>query len=189
MDDELEVIPPDTTDAETDVVPWLQMEKEPDIWYSRFLKYYVALGPARSLLKAMLACYQAEDPVKYDQMVKNGRQSASGPWGEMSRAWMWRERARAYDGIRYQEAQKVVEQARTTIIENTQKAAQALVDSLANPRLAVAAAKEILDRGGLPGTVVRENRVVPFTADELAAAHREVEEWERQLTPKSDESG
>lgn len=188
--EDLDVIPSADGELEEKVeYPWLQMEHEPDVWYRRFAKYYIALGPARTLLKAMMAYYQTEEPSQYELILMNPRQSASSDWSKMSNLWMWRFRAREYDRIRYMEAQGVIDQARTTIVENTNKAALALVEALENPRLKVAAAKEILDRGGIPGVAVRESRVVPFSADELAKAHREVSDWERQLQQKSESSG
>jgi len=168
---------------------WLQMDKEPDLWYQRFVKYYLPLGIGRTLLKALMAYYQTEEPEKYELALMNARQSVGMTWSQMASAWLWRDRAKQYDAIRFQEASKSIDQARTIILENTGKAAQTLVTSLDNPRTAVAAAKEILDRGGIPGTIVRENRVVPFTADELARAREEVGEWENKLQPKSDVNG
>jgi hypothetical protein len=180
---------PQSTDEETLDLPWLQMENEPPQWFERFNKYYLPLGTGRTLLKAMMGYIVEEEPHKAEAWLANPRTSASVQWSEMASAWQWRLRARAYDTIRMRGAIAQMEEARAIIIENTPKAAKALVESLENPRLAVAAAKEILDRGGLPGTIVHENRVTPFTADELNQATREVQEWENKLLPKSDSSG
>lgn len=68
------------------------------------------------------------------------------------------------------------------MLQSTEAAARALVENLKNPRLAVAAAKEILDRGGLPGThLVGVGRVEPYTADDLRSAEEAVNKWEKQI--------
>lgn len=190
MSDEqnLPVVQGETQQEEMDF-PWLQQENEPDNWYRRFVKYYLNLGHGRTLLKAMSLFLQTEHPERYARFLENPRQSASAEWSTTASAWQWRERARIYDMASMQEAMEKVGEARKILIESTPKAAKALVESLENPRTRVNAAKEILDRGGLPGTIVHEERVVPFTADELSQAQTELETWEQRLNLKSGENG
>jgi hypothetical protein len=176
--------------VETLEFPWSRQENEPENWYMRFHVHYLSLGPTRTLLKAFMACVQVEDPTKFESYVLNPPQSVTSQWSQMASAWEWRKRARAYDEVMMRDASRVVDAAYKTIIENTQAAAQTLVDNLKNPRLAVAAAKEILDRGGLPGSSTVRHEIVPFTADELGRASDEVHAWENQLklpseTPES----
>ena len=46
----------------------------------------------------------------------------------------------------------------------------------------MAAAKEILDRGGLPGThLVGVGRIEPYTADDLRKAEADVSDWEKRI--------
>lgn len=187
-----DLVPSQQESEETIAYPWLQMENEPEIWYQRFVKYYVGLGTGRTLLKAMMAYLQQEEPEVYERALINPRESASTAWSNAAKVWMWRDRARSYDMIRLQNAHKLREEAEAILLESAPDAAKALRESLENPKLKVAAAKEILDRSGLPGTIVRENRVVPFTADDLQQATREVADWEQSLLEPpqtSDSSG
>lgn len=139
-------------------------------------------------MQAMMTCYQVEEPEKYARLLQNPR-TVGASWSDMAKIWQWRARARAFDSLRNTESQKRLDEARTLLIEATVKAVHALIDSLENSKTRVSAAKEILDRGGLPGTIVRENRIVPFTADELAQAQKELADWETNFQLPSDSSG
>lgn len=162
---------------------WLQMEGESDLWYRRFIAYYVPLGPSRNLTRAYMKFLKVEDPEKAKKyaQTKGFLQSAS-IWSEMSRRYQWRERAEAFDLYNMSESMSYVDQARETLLKNADAAAKALVDSLTSPRLAVAAAKEILDRAGLPGThIIGVGKIEPYSADDLKRAETEAAEFERSL--------
>lgn len=164
-------------------VPWIQMDDEPDMWYRRFMMYYLTLGPTRNLTRAFIKYLETEQPdaatlVRADSKFVN----ISRAWSSTARQWKWRERAEAFDLHSSTEIFAYVDRARDTLLKNADEAAQALVKNLTNPRLAVAAAKEILDRAGLPGThLVGVSRVEPYTADDLRKAETEVADWERQI--------
>lgn len=189
MSEQNSLVPQEESEPEEMSFPWLQQEKEPDVWYQRFHKYYLVLGHGRTLLKAMMLFLQTEHPDRYMKFLENPKQSAGTEWSAMASVWQWRERARLYDMAAMTEAMEKVAEARRILLDNTPKAAQALVDSLLNPRTRVSAATEILDRGGVPGTIVHEERVAPFTADELSKAQSEVSEWEQRLKLKPGENG
>ena len=162
--------------------PWFQMHKEPTQWFERFNKYYLALGPTRTLMGAYLWYIQENDPIHLEEIKQRPPRSAGNVWSHKSIEWSWRERARAYDASLYQNAAKVIEEARTKISAATSDAVDALIGALANPRTAVSAAKEILDRGGVPSTTIHKSAVVHFSADDLNKAREELEAWEQTVT-------
>lgn len=132
-------------------------------------------------MRAWLKCIEIEQPERAARQGKNNKNAAS-QWSEKSREWKWRERADAFDLYNASEYAGVVDQARATLLKSSDEAAKALVANLTNPRLAVAAAKEILDRAGLPGThIVGVGHLEPYTADDLRKAEEEVSSWERQV--------
>jgi len=167
--------------------PYDQQENEPQLWYERFVQYYLLLGPGRTLRKAWLMHLLDAKPDRYEKASKT-RVSADVNWSEKCTEWSWRDRADAYDSEMSQQAMKSVESARTLILEHADKAAEALILALAQPRQRVAAAKEILDRAGIPA--VKEVRVgsTPYTQEELQHAAKDIGEWEKDFeTP--DENG
>ena len=195
MQDSIVPVQPENVEVlATDAVeefPWHQADGEPDFWYSRFIKYFLPQGPGRSLYKS----YQLMVATEHEDVAKarkaSGRKETTTsirPWTEAASKWDWRIRSRAFDKFTYAAASANVDLARITLLESADKAAKALVDALGNARLSVAAAKEILDRVGLPGTTnVALGPIEKFTADEFRQAESEVDEWERQLpSPKSE---
>lgn len=168
---------------ETVDIVWLQQDKEPDSWYRRFMSFYLPLGPSRNLTRAYLRCLESEEPEKaFAKKSAKGYINTSPQWSEIARTWHWRERAEAFDLYTAGENFSYVDKARDILLQSTEAAARALVENLKNPRLAVAAAKEILDRGGLPGThLVGVGRVEPYTADDLRSAEEAVNKWEKQI--------
>lgn len=188
--------------TETDIVrelegeyPWQRMKDEPWLWFQRFTEYFLPLGPGRSLYKAYSLQLEKEDPAafKAKQAQSGGKLKPSGinAWGKRAKEWRWRERSHAYDSVQYKDAQAEVELARLTILSSANNAAQALVDALTNERLKVAAAKEILDRAGLPGTTnIGIGPADKFTADELNQAEVEISQWEsQQVKPRLESNG
>lgn len=162
-------------------IPWLQKEGEPDKWYRIFMTYYLTLGPSRNLTRAYLRYLEKERPDK-EITKETAADVRMRDWATAQREWNWRMRAEAFDLYSSSENFVYVDKARDILIQSTVKAAETLVKSLDSPRHAVAAAKEILDRGGLPGThLVGVGRIEPYTADDLHRAERELAEWEDQI--------
>lgn len=164
-------------------IVWLQQEGEPDLWYRRFMSYYLPLGPSRNLTRAYVQYMKNEHPEAITtKKAAKGVVNTTSNWSDNSRLWHWRERAESFDLYNAGENFSYVEKARDILMQGTEAAARALIENLQNPRLAVAAAKEILDRGGLPGThLVGVGHVEPYTADDLHRAEKEVAEWEKQI--------
>lgn len=164
-------------------IVWLKQDEESDLWYRRFISYYLPLGPSRNLTRAYMKCLSVEKPEIVAAKEASGKVvNIMFTWSDNARMWHWRERADAFDLYNAGENFSYVDKARDILMRGTEAAAQALLDSLKSPRLAVAAAKEILDRGGLPGThLVGIGHVEPYTADDLHKAEKEVAEWEKQI--------
>jgi len=165
--------------------PWSQMEDEPFFWYQRFVKYFLPQGPGRTLLKAYETMVAAEHPdVAKARENSDKAHKAITSWSTKAREWNWRQRAKEFDHFAYRVAQYEVDKARVRLLGAADAAAKALVDALGNARLTVAAAKEILDRVGLPGTVnVGLGPIEKFTADEFRQAEQELQDWEQPLSP------
>lgn len=154
---------------------WSRLEDEPIESYFPFSQYFLALGPNRSMLKAYRAYVAIETPEK----IKEDGIPSNTPtiWSEWADKYDWLERAMAYDEMMFSD-DGVVELARQMLKNSTLVAAVALRKALDNPRQSVAAAKEILDRSGVLAATVQINAEAPFTADEMAAAAKEIAEWE-----------
>lgn len=167
----------------TIVAPWLRLEDEKSTWYNRFLLYYLPLGPGRTLTQAYVRYLEAENAEAAEEKKASGHSiNAASHWSEMARVNDWRERADAFDRYNATDFLQRVQEAREVLVRNTKKAAQTLVSSLANPRLQVAAAKEILDRAGLPGArIVGHKQLQPYSADEFNAAQAEIRAWENKI--------
>lgn len=176
-----EVMP--TTMAEATEFAWQQMEDEPWFWYQRFIKYFLPQGPGRSLYKAyeLMVSMERPDVAKARKENPKPKTTHITAWGQYAQKWHWRDRSKEFDRFTYKAAQAEVDNARITLLSSANKAANTLVEALANPRLQVAAAKEILDRAGLPGTTnVALGPIEKFTADEFRQAESELDDWESQ---------
>jgi len=165
------------------VAPWLQVEEEPIYWYRRFMTYYLPLGPNRNLTRAYFKWLEVEKP---EQAAKKKATRAfintSQEWSQHARLWKWRERAESFDLHCSSEIFGYIDQARETLMKSANEAAMALIENLKNPRLGVQAAKEILDRVGLPSThLIGVGKIEPYSADELRKAEEEVANWERNI--------
>lgn len=185
MEDLTDIVPTNTDAVQVVVVdetPWYRIDQEPWLWYNRFHDYYLPLGPGRSLPKAYEAMMLAEHHDEYVAKVNpRKRHTALSNWIAAAKEWDWRERAQYYDRAVYRDAQGYVDKARITLLSAADDAAHALRDALDNERLKVAAAKEILDRVGLPGTTnVGVGPADKFSADELSRAEEELAAWERK---------
>ncbi len=173
-------------DVETfDIPAWLLRENEPEDWHAKFAKYYLPLGPTRTLLKAFTA-YLLENYAE-DAAAMRMSKMASAPhsWTIMARDWEWRARAKQYDAFEFGQTAQVVSAARQKIQDLALKAVESLEKALDNPRTQVAAAERILDRAGLPAKSVHVHEIQPFTSDDYAKAAEEVREWQAQLTKNS----
>lgn len=161
--------------------PWHRLDKESVIWYERFVRYYLQLGIGRSLYKAYRLYILTEgEPVKQAKMLRNVTSKVEGMWRHKSAEYQWHKRAEAWDNFEASIDQDVVNKAKRTILGSMDKAAEALVKSLDNPRLSVMAAKEILDRGGM-GAIQKVGVVaIPYTSDELNRASEELKEWKKK---------
>jgi len=167
-------------------VPWLMQENEPSKWFNYFLMYYLPLGPGRTLTQAYIAYLKIEKPEIAEAKEASGRYiNTTRNWSETARLWHWRERAEAFDRYNSVSNAQVVAKARAKLVESAEKAATALVENLTNPRLAVQAAKEILDRAGLPSAhIVGHANLTPYSADDFNKAQEEMKAWEEQLRGK-----
>ena len=171
---------------------WQRMEDEPWLWFTRFTNYFLPQGPGRSLFQAYQLMIVTERPeVAAARKAAKKEPASITIWSRYATKFNWRERAKAFDRFTYQKAQAQVDLARVTLLSSANTAANALVEALQNERLKVAAAKEILDRAGLPGTTnVGIGPADKFTADELRAAEEEISDWEMsQQRPRLESSG
>lgn len=203
MKDSIEPTPATDIDVSPSPLPeqaWQQMEGEPWLWYQRFIKYYIPQGPGRSIYKAYETMVATEHPevaaARRKKKEEEGELTTKKShnvtdWSKNVGKWFWRERAKAYDRFTMQSALAQVDLARLTLLGAANVAAMALKEALSNERLKVAAAKEILDRAGLPGTTnVGIGPADKFNADELAQAESELDEWESQpQSPRLESSG
>jgi hypothetical protein len=125
-----------------------------------------------------MLCLNAEKPDS--PALKSGSLSAKGlpHWQRQHKKFRWHDRAEAFDRNNILEYSTLIDTARDKLMRNLDTAVTALVGALDNPRQAVAAAKEILDRGGLPGTTNIGIGPAKFTADELGKATTELDDWE-----------
>jgi len=163
----------------TDTFTWTRMEDEDLIWYERFIRFYLPLGTTRTLFQAYKLMLSIEDPEKLDS-IDNKNSNTPAEWSKMADKYHWLERAMAYDEKMYSDG-GAVELAREFIKNSSFKAAQTLEAALNNPRLMVAAAKEILDRSGVLAASINLNKDVEFTADEMAEAMKDVDEWTKNV--------
>jgi hypothetical protein len=165
--------------------PWDHHPDEPEEWYNKFSTYYLPLGYGRTLVRAFEAFVLAEHPEKANIVIVRGVHTAPASWTAASSMYNWRKRAQAWDNERANAVANTISEARAKLQEATVEAVDALKAALKNPRTAVNAAKEILDRGGVPSVTVHQVKLVPFTADDLALARMEIEEWLTQRPQKS----
>lgn len=164
---------------------WHRREGEPITWYKRFIEYYLPLGPTRTLLQASVLERAINTPDKIDKDSKPN--TAPNEWTKACDDWDWRVRADAYDAFMYED-DGMIELALEKLRNSALDAVTALHDSLQNPRYAVAAAKEILDRAGLPATTNINLGGARFTADDLSKANEELKEWQDQTAESEKES-
>lgn len=174
----LDVAPRDFGWEKEERPPWWPIEGETDAWYNRFERFFLMAGPARSLQSAYRLWVKSESGTLGLKALKD----VSNAWNEKCRLYMWRERASAYDGEINRLILKKVEASRRRLQDAAPQAVEALIGALDDPKFRVQAAKEILDRAGLPATTRQEIRAaVGFTSEDLSDAEKEVREWEEQI--------
>ncbi len=163
---------------------WWPLPDEPANWYYRFERFYLMQGPSRALQAAYRMWQLAEGrKTPGAKALKEIEHS----WVETAIKYRWQERAMDYDGEINRRIFARVEAASRRLRDATPLAVEALINALGVPRYAVQAAKEILDRAGLPAVTRQEVQTrVAFTTEDLEAARAEVESWERKIL---DESG
>lgn len=158
--------------------PWWPTPGEPDRWYGRFERFFLMQGPSRSL-QAAYRMWVASDN---RELGLKGKRDIANNWKINCLAFRWRERAAAYDGYINHLIMKKVEASRRRLQDAAPLAVDALVNALTDTRSRVPAAKEILDRAGLPSTTRQEIRAaVGFTSEDLSEASAEVDEWEKKM--------
>lgn len=163
------------TPQETNV--WERLQGEPERWHTIFVKYYLAQGPGRSLRVAYLNFIRDTRP-DVDTFLLSSK--TPYPWVNVALKWQWFDRAKAWETEQSRLAMASVEHASRKLRELSLRAVETLELNLLSTRLGVQAAKEILDRAGLPAvTRVESANTISFTADELAKARQEAEEWEK----------
>jgi hypothetical protein len=172
--------------TEPEVQPWDQVAEEPDEQYMWFHDYYLEMGYRRTIRGAHAAWVVATNPPGSQRL---GKADQARKWSRAAEDWEWFKRATAYDAYSQSDALTAVKQAQLNLKLATVAAVDALIKNLDNPRTGVAAAKEILDRGGIPGRTISDNiTTVHISADDMAQAAREVEEWETKILGESGSS-
>ena len=166
-----------------------QLESEPLHWYEVFKRYYMLTGLSRSVRKAYVQFLENEKPGS-DQLSRATRDkigSRTGHyWYDIALKYFWKERANAWDQERTEEFKKEVQEARILLMALTPDAVDALAGALKLPRSQVQAAKEILDRAGIPATARLDvDATLQLTADEMAKAKDEATEWENSMLEES----
>lgn len=153
-----------------------QLATESDAWYYKFLKYFVNAGAGRSVAQAYRNYCLAEHP----ERLENGRVDTPRNWAAMARQYGWRERASQYDRQYATLTVDSVALAVEILRDAAPDAAEALVQSLENPKYKVSAAREVLDRIGVPRKTVQETVSMKITPEDLRKAREEAEDWEKK---------
>lgn len=110
------------------------------------------------------------------------KHQASNTWTMAAKRYRWRERAVAWDQELTRRASEEVTKSMIALRAATPKAVATLILKLTDPKLAVAAAKEILDRGGVPAVTKQVlTHKLDVTSDEMAEATKEAHEWETKM--------
>lgn len=159
--------------------PWDRQEREPSRWYLIFIKYFIGMGINRSLRKAYLKQKQEESEEAYEKAIAT--RGCPNVWYQMATRWNWKERAEAWDEEQTLLAITAVEEAAKKLRLLAPSAVEALALSLASEKYRVQAAKEILDRGGLPSVSKQEvQKTIEMRAEDIEEALKDVDEWEEK---------
>ena len=177
--------------------PWHRLPDEPNLWYDRFLAY-LSLGPGRTIEKLYrLRCETHETDL--------AGKRASSSWHAKAREWRWDERAAVYDEQSRQEDLTAESKRRLEAREHRRKIVDTYLDqvtaaidlaeleNLDTPTarmhlqtlttMLVNLLKAHRLEMGEP-TEIQEGNIVSttiqFTADDLAEAQRQLEQYQRQ---------
>jgi hypothetical protein len=162
-----------------DIDVWEQLPEELEDYYEWFSKYYLPLGFKRSLRQAYIM-YMIDHTSPGEERLNITQPTTE--WKMAAEKYEWKARALAYDQDRGDQATAAIKEAALKLRNATTLAVETLIAQLSSPRNGVQAAKEILDRGGLPAhTVSNVSQTVTISADDMARAAKEVEEWEQTL--------
>lgn len=182
----------DHEDGDADAPVWERRHGEPARWYARFEAYRL-LGPSRTMRAAYRRCGELEG--------LSGRYPNSR-WFQIAGRWQWRMRAEAWDQEQREElreaekAQRIAaHHRRSDMVDSVLGVAfrtmmRAALDAM-QPEQARAVIptvrllfKDMLNEQrkelGMPDggdSDGRDGDAAPFTADELAAAQRELAQW------------
>jgi len=173
----------------TERKPWDQQEGEPDLWYGRF-KVYLGLGPLRTFHATYCQVTKARSSKSTD--------CTPNRWYLHARRWVWRERAHAWDA--YQRDLLALSERNTRLALRHRR-----VNTMEDALETICAALATADIGNADQETAREwfpqlrvflrdmlvaerqeferldyeredpNNTLVITADELAAAQRELE--------------
>ncbi len=175
---------------------WGRLPGEPAKWYSRF-EQYLRIGPERGVRMTYLKVRQQRDGPLASQWTPSAGSYTS--WVNAARTWKWSERAERWDehnrqqlAQRNQQRRIDERETRIQIIAQQLRVADAALLAAQLDRLGVEEARgllptlrlllrDMLDQHRvnlepLPSYDDKrpEQEVIPFTADELAAANREL---------------
>ena len=161
-----------------DDAEWLPLEGETELWHQRFVRYYLSQGLNRTVAGAYRVFCRAEG-----RELKYSTHGCPTNWTDMARLHEWPERARAYDRHVSAIVNDQITRASLLLKLIAPEAVIALRMGLQSPRNSVNAAREILDRAGLPAvtkTILEDGSSI--SSDEMAAATKDLQDW----TPDSD---
>lgn len=160
---------------------WDQLPDEPDLWYGRFLQFYLPLGRARSLRRAYVDCLASQ---KKEARLNR----ADNTWTAMSTQYNWLDRARAWDQWMDSLAGPTIQDAELRIRLASLRAVETLLACLDSrtEKIKLTASVEILNRAGIVKPSEREAaHGGAVTADLLAklatTVVRELDSWQQQL--------
>jgi hypothetical protein len=186
VDDEDSIAP--SADIYIEPKKWDRLPDEPLQWYRRFERYYLLHGLVRSVRRAYVYFLKETDPDKYEE-VRQRSSPTLNTWNRAAFQWKWEERADAWDAERNDELRRKVQEGSLSLKDLTLDAIEALHQALTNPRLCVSAAREILDRAGLPSvSKIEMSGRTSISADELATAAQELQRWQ-EAQSKPNENG
>jgi len=93
---------------------WDRIDGEPQLWHSRFEKFYLVLGTERSLMAAYKVWRIQKDTIGHNGNG-NGEKKINGipnRWWHTSKTWRWQDRAEAWDTEQREQRLKEEEELR-----------------------------------------------------------------------------
>ncbi len=180
-----------------DPKPWDKLPEETALWYDRFLTF-ISLGPARSIEKLYRARSEGQET------SLRGKRSSSG-WHTKAQEYNWKARAEAHDKANSHELLAAEEKRRIEARERRRTIIDALIDkvntaidladlehmdtatarlhlqtlSTALLNLIKAHRLEMGEPTEIQDSNINAAATIQFTADDLAAAQRQLAEYNR----------